>query len=325
MKSLFFEFIKYSFQEISGNTKPYMIIRDYRDKINKSVPIRGSDNALYCYSIWLRHLTTIYEEGINDHPNTILELGPGATLGCGIAALLTGANKLYTFDINAIRDIGQNVNILDQLLVFFKNKSDIPDIPANRIPLKTYEFPSNKLTDELLERLLDDKRVDKIREAIINMRNSEYNGDIKIDFVDPLNIMKASGKEHIDMIFSQSVLEHVENLEVIYNLLYSLLKKGGVMSSVIDFSCHGISRYWNLHWACPEALWTILKNRRDYLLSNRLPYSTHIKLIKRAGFRILGDNRALDYSGLGNDNFPANMGLSYDDVTTYASHIIAVK
>lgn len=93
MKILWIDNIKYCFQEIIGNTKLYVLIRGYKDKFKKETPMRGSDSALYCYSIWLRYLKTMYEYGITTHANTILELGPGETLGCGIAALITGANN----------------------------------------------------------------------------------------------------------------------------------------------------------------------------------------------------------------------------------------
>jgi len=58
-----------------------------------------TDSARYCYAVWLRHLTMSRESGLSDTPRVVAELGPGDSIGIGIAALLTGAEKYYAFDV----------------------------------------------------------------------------------------------------------------------------------------------------------------------------------------------------------------------------------
>ena len=61
--------------------------------MNKAKGTGGSISASYCYSVWLRHLVTTAGCGLNCNPRTVAELGPGDSLGVGLAALLSGAEK----------------------------------------------------------------------------------------------------------------------------------------------------------------------------------------------------------------------------------------
>src|SRR5689334_3926898 len=51
----------------------------------------GSSSARYCYSVWLRHLSMAARLGLNTDPKDVAELGPGHSIGVGLAALLSGA------------------------------------------------------------------------------------------------------------------------------------------------------------------------------------------------------------------------------------------
>jgi len=45
----------------------------------------GTISARYCYGVWLRHLVMAHENGLSIQPDTIIELGPGDSLGIGLA------------------------------------------------------------------------------------------------------------------------------------------------------------------------------------------------------------------------------------------------
>ena len=65
---------------------------------------------------------------LNDKvPETVAELGPGFSLGIGLAALLSGSKRLYTLDVVKHWDNEKNLVIFEELIEFFKNKTSIPN------------------------------------------------------------------------------------------------------------------------------------------------------------------------------------------------------
>ena len=59
----------------------------------------GTSSARYCYSVWLRHLIRAGETGLSTQPKVVAELGPGDSLGIGLAALVSGSSLYYALDI----------------------------------------------------------------------------------------------------------------------------------------------------------------------------------------------------------------------------------
>ena len=47
----------------------------------------GSNGARYCYAVWLRHFVTLSQHGFQVNGATVGELGPGDSIGTGLAAL----------------------------------------------------------------------------------------------------------------------------------------------------------------------------------------------------------------------------------------------
>ena len=48
----------------------------------------GAVSARYCYSVWLRHVVLLAQNGLWKYPKSVAELGPGDSLGVGFCALL---------------------------------------------------------------------------------------------------------------------------------------------------------------------------------------------------------------------------------------------
>ena len=71
----------------------------------------GTDSARYCYTIWLRHLSILFKNGFTKIPNTIAELGPGDSIGTGLAGLLSGSKKFYALDVIEHTEIKKNISI----------------------------------------------------------------------------------------------------------------------------------------------------------------------------------------------------------------------
>ena len=203
----------------------------------------GSNSARYCYSVWLRHLSLAFEKQNIRLPVTVAELGPGDSLGMGLASLLCGANRYFALDvINYIND-QRNIMILRELVNLFKEREDIPDekeFPNVKPFLKSYKFPSHILGDKILKRSLENDRVASIEKALRTM-GSLVNG-IEIHYFAPWYDPKLIQEGSVDMIFSQAVLEHVEKLESTYKVLHQWLKPNGFMSHQIDFKSHSIAK-----------------------------------------------------------------------------------
>ena len=106
----------------------------------------GSDSARYCYAVWMRHLVTLDTYGFRVKGAQIGELGPGDSIGIGLAALLSGAGGYAGLDIvpfSAKRDLE---TILADLVKMFSCREPIPDhheFPHVRPRLDSYEFPES--------------------------------------------------------------------------------------------------------------------------------------------------------------------------------------
>jgi hypothetical protein len=115
----------------------------------RSLGTGGTDSARYCFSVWLRHLVMAAENGLNTNPKVIAELGPGDSLGTGIAALLSGAEIYYAFDVVQHANVARNLAMLDELIALLRLGTDIPgadEFPVVEPPLSDYRFPSGILT-----------------------------------------------------------------------------------------------------------------------------------------------------------------------------------
>src|SRR5215510_12622076 len=117
----------------------------------------GTDSARYCYAVWLRHLLMAYGNGLSVQPKIVAEIGPGDSLGIGLAALISGAEKYYAFDIVKYANCERNTMIFDELVELFAKKENIPDeieFPNLKPHLKSYEFPAHILDEHRLTECL---------------------------------------------------------------------------------------------------------------------------------------------------------------------------
>lgn len=246
----------------------------------------GTISAAYCYNVWLKHLTFLWENGVRSVPSTLAELGPGDSIGVGLAAMLSGVDNYYALDVIRHANVDRNLQIFEDLVALFRTRAarsakGWPDFD-NYLDEKL--FPSHILTDELLGKSLSDERVSMIRDALVN---PEVHGSrINIKYMVPWSSEKVIEEETIDVILSHAVLEHIVDLDHTYNSLYRWLKPGGVMSHQIDFSSHGLSREWNGYRAYPELLWKMIMGKRTYLI-NRQPCSVHTDLMSRNNLRLV--------------------------------------
>lgn len=287
----------------------------------------GTDSARYCYSVWMRHLVMARKNGLINRLESVAELGPGDSIGIGLAALISGVKRYSAFDIVRYADNNKNLEIFNDLIELFSSAEDIPDdneFPNLKPVIDSYLFPNHILRKEYISETLNKKRVESIKN-IINTAKSRSDDNVEISYYAPWYDAAFVKEESIDMVFSQAVLEHIDDLESVYRTLYRWLKPGGFMSHVIDFKSHGFAKAWNGHWAYSDTSWKLIRGARPYLL-NRQPVSTHLELMKKNNFEIVCEIKYSNLSGIKRDELSLRMkGMSDNDMSTSEAYILAVK
>ena len=286
-------------------------------------------NARYCYCVWLRHLLAAHESGLlTVFPRTIAELGPGNSLGTGLAGLLSGAMQYYGLDIVKYCSSRRNLEIFDELVGLFQARAPIPDeneFPEIKPSLKSYAFPRHILSEEHLKITLAPERLAQLRSDIISLGRDHPSQTRQIHYFAPWNNAENIKLSTVDMIYTQAVMEHAEPLGEIYNNLHKWLKPGGFMSHQIDFRSHGTAADWNGHWGYSDFMWKLIKGRKPYLI-NREPLSAHIALQKEAGFKVISVQKFLSESGLKTTRLSRRFRhLSEDDLTVSVALIQSIK
>ena len=136
-----------------------------------------------------------------------------------------------------------------------------------------------------METILSKDRLAKIRSSIISITHDESD-QVPIKYIVPWDDDSVILNDSVDMIISQAVLEHVNDLKGSYIAMHKWLSPNGFMSHEIDFKSHGISANWNGHWTYSDFIWKLIVGNRKYLL-NRHPCSVHIDSLNNAGFEII--------------------------------------
>ena len=267
------------------------------------------------------------KSGLPTRLDTVAELGPGESLGTGLAALLSGAHRYYALDVVPHSETSQNLAILDELVELFQRREDIPDnaeFPSVKPIIDSYAFPRNILSEELLENALHWERIASLRKDILAAEvRSEQSS--QITYFVSWNDSKVIKDCSIDMVYSQACMEHVDDLQITYQALYRWLKPGGFMSHEIDFRSHRTTREWNGHWAYSDLVWRLIRGARPYFL-NRQPLSTHLEHMLYAGFQIVSENRYTRTTGIGREELaPRFANISDLDLATGAAFIQSVK
>jgi len=287
----------------------------------------GSDSARYCYSVWLRHLVRAQRCGaLRRLPRTLAELGPGDSLGTGLAALLGGVETYYAFDVVRYADTRRNLAIFDELATLYHQRAPIPDereFPGIVPRLKDYAFPSDLLPDAQLEAALAPERVAAIRQDLADL-DARGGRTARLSYVVPWHDPAVLTEGGVEMILSQAVLEHVDDLPGAYEALRRWLAPGGVMTHTLDFGSHGITDKWNEHWAYPAWLWALVRGKRAFLI-NRQPWAVHREHLARS-FRILTELPVRQEGGIARARLAAPFrAISDDDLATRAVFVAAVK
>lgn len=268
-----------------------------------------------------------HANGLSTTPETVAELGPGDSVGVGMAALLSGAERYWALDVVSYGNAAQNLRVFDDLVVLFTQRAAIPNDPelAQVKPkLNSYSFPHDVLSDARLRAALDPARVARLRE-IVGKLGADHQHDETLRYMTSWQNVSGIRLESVDAIFSQAVLEHVDDLPLTYRAMREWLRPGGYMSHQIDFRSHGTTRAWNGHWSASDLAWRIAQGRREYFL-NRQPCSRHLALMESTGFVVAAQIPQTDDSGIGRaDLAPRFRDLTDTDLRTCGLFVQATR
>ena len=227
-------------------------------------------------------------------------------------------------------NIKKNIPVFDELVTLFANHSTLPDDNEfSRVfpRLDSYNFPSEIFANNNLEESLDKSRIESLRNELLDMKKQKNTIQYMCPWYDP----KIIENDSVDLIFSQAVLEHVEDLRNTYHAMYRWVKKGGFISHQIDFESHGLSDQWNGHWSFSDLTWKLMKGKRQYLI-NREPLSKHLEAAQDAGFEIIS---VIPVKSFPHEEYMGTIersqlakkfkNMSEEDFTTTSAYILAKK
>ena len=281
----------------------------------------GTTSARYCYSVWLRHLVMLQKAGMSAYPNAIGEIGPGDSLGIGIMWLIGGAEKYYAIDLIEHSSVERNLAILEELCEIFRTKTPVPgrdEFPLLEPALDDYSSPVHFFSEEKIDTLLHRARIINIRRALIDGACEKFS----VHYSRP----SAAGipAHALHLIYSQAVLEHVNDIESLLASTYAWLLPGAYASHQIDYSAHEISATWNAHWYTPSWLWRVLMHGRSYDI-NRMPHSYFVNAFAEARFEQVLVQPLMQKSALADACRPDEVPLTKTDRIIRSAHFICRK
>ena len=310
---------------LAGGIKSYLPVR------KNYTGTGGSNSARYCYSAWLRHLVSIAGVAPELRPRVVAELGPGDSLGLGLAALLSGAERYLALDVLAHTNVGVNLEVLDALAALFRARADIPsdeEFPELYPRVGARSFPA-----ELLRRLelnvdTSEDRVASLRRAI-GMAAQSPSEDSEVRYLCPWPTADVEPGS-VDLVVSQAVLQDMDHwaepdhLEGAFNAMARWLRRGGIMSHQVNLAFPQTER-WNEHWSYSELTWKIIRGRRPYYV-NRVPASEYVRVCEKSGFTVVALTRVPGTNGVPTREL-ARRFRTYpsSDYDTRAMHFIAKR
>jgi SAM-dependent methyltransferase len=281
----------------------------------------GSNSARYCYEIWLRHLYFGGELGLDTNPKVVAEIGPGDSLGTGIAALLSGASTYVAFDAVEYAATDRDQEMVEVIRALFAEPAAVP-ITVGGMHVADDVSPRDVIGAARVKAAAADDRARDVRSAL---GGDGHNASGLRLVYSAGSGAKFEGDADADVLFSQAVMEHVDGLEHAYSQMHQALRPGGWMSHAIDFKSHDFARDWNGHWTFGEQTWKLIRGRRRFAI-NREPLATHLALIEAAGFEVVSVRRAQRVSTLSRSELASRFrGISDDDLTTASAVVQAVK
>ena len=284
----------------------------------------ATGSALYCYGVWLKHLCLAWQRGMRSMPHTVVELGPGSSVGTGLAALLCGAQRYIGIDSVRHATAASSREVLRELVTLFRSRAPRPakGWPDYDALLDARLFPAGILSEERLAEALSPERLRWIERAVERLDSSAQDPCLRYaTWSEPAPL----GEGEADLVFSHVVLNVADRVDRLYGHMGAWLRPGGWTSHQIDFTSLGLTPEWNGHLQYGDALWRLIAGRRPFF-ARRERLSRHLALLHQNGFQTMTALRGLRFDGIPRERLAASLaGLSDEDLTCCTAFLIAQK
>ena len=154
--------------------------------------------------------------------------------------------------------------------------SDLIRLFSAREPIgPRYVFP-----DQAIDWTAFHDKANKLRSDIRAGVNSTHTLRYQAPWTSPRIIPESS----LDLVFSEGVLQCIDDLEGAYRAMFGWLKPGGFSSHAVGLSGAYLSPYWNGHWAYSDWQWRLVRGGRPFLSEPRTAQCTS-SLCRTGGLR----------------------------------------
>jgi hypothetical protein len=258
-------------------------------------------------------------------PPVVAELGPGDSIGTGIAALLSGASRYIGVDARRFVDPAASAEIARELVELFRSRHPFPMTGCSEIRhlLDDRSFPSALLDQSRQTEILSEERVSKIlfeTDKVLSGSDSPM-----IAYRAPLDDPSVVEDNSLDLVISQSVLEHVVDLRRTLGNVFRWLKPGALTSHQFDLTSHSIVSPWDGHREFSDRWSKLVVGKRPFMI-NRLSYSAIVATFEECGFLILRAERSLTPPSIPRSSLSGEWrDASDDDLGTSSGYVIAQK
>jgi hypothetical protein len=253
----------------------------------------------------MRHQSIIGGVVKNFRPKSVVELGPGDSLGVGCAALLSGADRYIGLDIVSRARPEHDVRVLDELVALFEQR---PHDGSRTIRI-------------------DRAWIELIRTAL-RERSHVFYDNVPVGYIAPWN-ERSVDRKSTDLVITQGVLHYLAHddrgskLAESFSAMAKWLRPGGVMSHEINFAFRG-GAYWNHHWRHSDAAWRVIQGVRPFF-ENRVSLSTYLSLCAQNGVDVVSVKRVEKPAMPRELVAPRFRDLPEEDFRTASAHIVAIK
>jgi len=270
----------------------------------------------------MKHLTLLRERGMQAMPKSVVELGPGSSIGTGLAALLSGAERYVGIDAVVHATPQANLRVYRELCGMFERRDPRPraGFPAYDMYLDADLFPSHILTPERLEETLAPERLNRLHTDVETLSKPSPSSAIRYH---TWNERNGLGEAQVDLVFSHVVMNQVDDLDRVYGMCARWCRPGGWMSHQIDLTSLRTTPEWNGHRRYGDLEWKLIEGRRPYFV-NRETVGGHLELMERKGFDIVDVIRAKVGDGITREQHAQRFRSRPDeDLATHTAFVIA--